>query len=262
MRVTKIMKPICVACMFVIAVSAVADDGRPNLGDYGTPELFEAIRTLEDGWQPVSEGVWQRENPDGRVESYVTGVKGLSWAVAELESRLASWVDLYLIEQDESLQEILDIYVQQINELHARIAQAEKQPLSKAAELPAPTCSQYNLGLSAAAFPLSCGNRATASSFYNTNDSACPACSIYAYAFVSRTCNNTTNTQSQTCSDNGTNVSCSVAAQLTGAVSSCYSYGFASVSCPAPLSFYLSVWEDDTRCATGICLACPVTHEQ
>jgi hypothetical protein len=43
---------------------------------------------VQAGWKPVSEGVLQRSKGGNKVESLVSGVKGFTWKLRQLEAQL------------------------------------------------------------------------------------------------------------------------------------------------------------------------------
>ncbi len=254
------MKPttiltLTIACLIAVTGTAYAGDAL----EVTSPGELRVIAA--EGWNPVTAGVWERVHPDGRVETYATGEDGLSWVLLELRAQLETLVDRYLRSPDEDMIEVLETHMALIEDIEGNLLEAGTAgPQTKAAE--PESCSQFSLGILAWAGPIICGNRAAADSHYYTTDPECPACSVYAYAYAERTCGSTTSWSSQSCGDTGRNVTCNVSASETGAFSSCYSYAFSSVTCPSPLSLYLSTWDDSTSCASGMCARCAEEEEK
>jgi hypothetical protein len=157
----------------------------------------------------------------------------------------------FLANPDEGTKEILETQLAMISEVERNI---ENWRPSAAPEALAPYCY---IAWDASAGPTSCGNQASAyADYYGDSTSACfGSCTVYAYAYVSRTCGTTTNTNSQTCTDSGINKSCSASASLGSCSSSCYSNGYSSISCP---SLFKSKSATSYSCSTGLCCVCPI----
>ncbi len=215
----------------------------------GDPASILAAPEAAEGWVEVSEGAWQRIAKDGGVETTAQGKAGLTWVLQDLRTELTYLVSEFLTNPDEETKEILDMQLQMIAEVERNVANWRPQV---APEKAAPFCF---IDWNASAGPTSCGNQAAAdASYYGTSTSACfGSCTVYAFAYVSRTCGNGTKTSSQTCSDSGIDKTCSASASLGGCVNNCYSYGYSSISCP---NLFKSTSASSTQCSTGLCCAC------
>lgn len=217
---------------------------------------LEALKDPASGWRPVTKGVWTRPTPDGRTETYVEGREGLTYVLPALRTHLAELVDAYLARPDSERYVALEEYSRFIEKVEKAAAGKGSSPDQGSL---AKTSCQYSFGYGADAFPSHCTNQAQANASYSAVSSGerCGKCDVYAYAYVERTCGGTTNTQSQSCSDHGTNVSCSASASLGTSASSCYGYAFASIYCPDLNNLYLSTSDTDTACGVvGSCSFC------
>ncbi len=254
---------LAIACLIVMTATVYADEALEIVAP-GTLDVLTALES--EDWNPVAEGAWERIHPDGRVETYATGEEGLSWVLLELRAQLETLVDRYLSFPDEEMREVLETHMALIEDIEGNLLEAgTRAPETKAAS---ENCTEIFLGQSAEAGPLSCGNEATAGSYYYADlysyppNPYCTPCTVHAYAYASRTCGPTTTASADSCTDTGTVVNCYAQTSQTGAFSSCYSYAFASLSCPAPLSLYLSTSDSSTSCATGMCPRCAEEEEE
>ena len=73
--------PAILALSLCLAAGAHAAPAAPVLAD---DPLASAVKA---GWKPVSEGVLQRSKGGNKVESLVTGVKGFTWKLRQLEGQ-------------------------------------------------------------------------------------------------------------------------------------------------------------------------------
>ena len=209
----------------------------------GDPASILAVPNAAEGWIEVAEGAWQRIGEDGSVETTAQGKAGLTWVLQDLRNELTYLVSEFLTNPDEETKEILDTQLQMIAEVERNIADWRPQP---APEKVLPYCA---IVWDAAAGPSGCDNQSSASASYSGSSKAdCfGSCTVYAYAYVSRTCNRTTNTTSQTCTDSGINKYCAASASISGPFSSCYSYGYSSISCP---NLFKSKSASSTKCSS------------
>lgn len=213
---------------------------------------LESLRSpAGEGWLPVAKGVWKRPAADGRTETYVQGPEGLAYVLPTLRAHLAELAKAYVEWPDSERRDDLEEYTRFLKRVEGAVARGRsgrpRDSLAKA------DCPQTTFSYGADAFPSAqCTNNATANASANT----CVSCDVYAYAYVERTCRNVTTTRSQSCSDSGTNVSCTANASLNGATNSCYAYAFSSIYCAALNNLYLSASDSSTSCGTGLCAIC------
>ena len=213
-------------------------------------------------WVPVAEGLWQRSTPDGRTETYATGAEGLRKALPQLRARLVEAVETFLADPTEDMKQVLDTQTRLIEQVEQGIAQAERRTAQglSSATAPLAACQRtFNYGAEAQA--VVCTTYGDANASYSTN---CPeSCEVYAYAYTRRTCGNVTSSTSQSCTDSGTNVSCSASVSMNGGFNvpynnSCFTEAAASIYCQALNQLYLSDYDSDIACKDRIssCTEC------
>lgn len=209
-------------------------------------------------WVPVAEGLWQRSPGEGRVETYAEGAEGLREALPRLRARLVDAVEAFLADPTEDMKQILDTQTRLIQQVEQGIARVERG--LSVAVAPAANC-QRTFSYGADAYASACTSYGDANASYFTT---CPeSCEVYAYAYSQRTCGNTTTSNSQSCTDSGTNVSCSASASKGGPFNvpysnSCFTEAAASIYCPALNQLYLSDYDSEIACRDrmSVCQEC------
>ncbi len=198
------------------------------------------------GWTQVEEGLWERIALDGRKEKFVSGVAGLEKVLPSLREQLASLMDTYLTHPTAANKRALDQQSQLISAVEANVGSARgKNPGTKAAAAPCSRTYTYSADTSYH----HCLDQAYASAGYSTsNPTACPQqCTVYSYAYVSKYCGGVQTQDSQSCTQTGTNVSCSSFVE-NYAGTNCYHYAYASIHCPQLNNLYLSQSDFATTC--------------
>lgn len=237
----------CTLCL--IALPAVAE--RPLTVDVPVADAGEP------DWLPIAEGVWQRSHADGRVQTRIEGQAGLAWALPSMRLELEALTRAFLDDPSGALEEDLEAHLAVIDQMEALLAgkQPEAGRDGGLDHVTAASCTR-TFTVSASAGPIQCGATGSASSSYSTNCSE--QCTVYARGLARKVCSGTTTTNQQTCSNTGTNVSCSSSAQINHPFNSCYSEGYAYIFCPALNNLLIEEFDSNTTCNTGggFCLAC------
>ena len=206
-------------------------------------ETLSSITT--DGWSEIQPGVQQRLNEEGRWETRATGPEGLEYGLDLLRAQLATLTRVYLENPtDQTRQAVAD---------HTRFIEAVEAGtlprLTTRRAAPKLTCD-YDLDLGTDAGPNSpphCGGHTSAHASYVVEGVDCDACYIYTYTYWAQDCVNQTLTGSLSCSDYGTNVSCSVwdhpPYQPNDLI---HVYAYAYIYCPTINSLFLSDVSSET----------------
>jgi hypothetical protein len=253
MRSISKAKWICVLVFAVLALPGALSAGVRAESDGGIS--LEALQDPVNGWQPVAKGVWRRSTPDGRTETYTQGREGLAFVLPTLRTHLAELVEAFLEQPDSERYDAMGEYSRFIEKVEKAVGGAAPGRQGASTK----TSCQYSFNYGADAFPsMACRNNATANASYSATSSGerCAKCDVYAYAYVERTCSGTTTSQSQSCTDSGNPASCAASASLNTAASSCFAYAFASIFCADLNNLYLSTFDTDTGCGSGLCLFC------
>ena len=207
-----------------------------------------------EGWKQVSEGVFERERGEGKVEHLGYGLEGLSWTIGKLTQQLERLMREYERYPSEDLARIID-------DLSVDIANAKRELRSMpdgisvmAEAVTGPSCSNICYGASADAFYLTSvqGVKAVADAKFNSSCGYSGTTSAYAYARA--TLNGTTNTVSQSDPDSGTNITSTATATANGGSVSgipCYSEASASAASSA-LGISYSTSDTNSSCPVAV----------
>jgi hypothetical protein len=199
------------------------------------------------GWTQVEEGLWERTALDGRKEKFVSGIAGLEKVLPSLREQLGSLMDAYLNHPTAANKRALDQQSQLISAVESNIGSARgKNPAGVKAAATACTRT-FTYGANTSYHH--CLDVAASNASYSTsNPTACPQqCTVYSYAYVSKYCGGVQTQDSQSCTQTGTNVSCSSFVE-NYAGTNCYHYAYASIHCPLLNNLYLSQSDFATTC--------------
>lgn len=233
------------------AVLAAPGSGAPLAVKPAQPEAptESFIHPLEylllDDWQAVAPNVMRRELDDGRIQTWATGLRGLSWMVNRLAEELATMERDYRVAPSEQLWKAIRAHEDLLEEARSRYGEAFADgPNSLRPMLiePDPGCD-VSWGYHAYANP---GASASADAYFYNNCGY--SAKTYAYAYVRTTENGVTNTASQSDpSGPGANVNSYAAKSLPAdwTTDSCYSYARAYVD--SPFGFFEET-DSDSSC--------------
>ena len=231
---------------WVAATSPLAaQDGREQ-----SPGSLLAAPSAADGWSPIADGVWERTDASGNVETRASGKAGLAWDLQKQRAELEALVSEYLAKPDPELKKLLDIQLQINRDLENSVKNWTAQV---APGLVSPACA---INWQASAGPISCGNKGSADvSYFGSSEEDCfGSCYIYAYAFTTRGCGGKYTNVVDHCSDTGINIACSAQSVQTGCYTSCWSKGKAKIICP---DFTIQKTLTNTVCSSGgLCCTC------
>jgi len=192
---------------------------------------------LKEGWNPVAEGVLQRDRGDGTVETFAFGSEGLTWAAQQLAGQLERMEREYAQYPSKKLAGAIAKQRAQIAHVEKTHQAAEKSGEPEGAyDKSDPPCT-ISYGGDASAFPLSGGGAgAKSNALFHNNCGLVGDTNAYAYSRA-RT-GTTTNVQTTTDPrSNGTWYD-SVAAASTAGSSDCYSEASAHVTSGSLGIFY------------------------
>ena len=224
--------------IFALSLSLSTINSRPAAA--ATPATADdpLIAMAQAGWKPVSEGVLQRSKGGNKIESLVTGVKGFTWKLRQLEGQ----------------QEILRAAFEEQPTLELRRALAAmrkaivstKQTIQRIQAHPGATdgkvsCS-INFGYDADAYGLtsSVGVGGTASANFNSNCAFTGEVYAYAYSQARTQAGLMTVLTKTDGPRSGANVSASAVGSVNG-VTECYSHAESSMTTNSlnPSSYYI-----------------------
>ncbi|HWM94056.1 MAG TPA: PKD domain-containing protein [Thermoanaerobaculia bacterium] len=200
-----------------IGLMALAGADRLWAADPAKKQAADLRTKMEaEGWQQISEAVFERQLGPGKVEHLGYGREGLAWTISKLTRQLESLMQEQESYPSEKLARIID-------ELSVKISRAKRElrnmPMglsSMTAALTGPSCSNICYSATADAFHLTNvqGVKAVAEAKFN---STCGySGDTYAYAYARATLNGTTNTVTQSDPDSGTNIISSATATANG----------------------------------------------
>jgi hypothetical protein len=193
---------------------------------------------VQAGWKPVSEGVLQRSKGGNKVESLVTGVKGFTWKLRQLEAQLE------ILRSDFEANPTLEL--RRAIAAQRKAVVSTKQLIQRLQANPGATDGKIsctiNFGYDSDAYPLSSavGVGATANANFNSNCSF--SGEVYAYSYSKATTQSglvTTLTKVDG-PRSGANVSASAVGSVNG-VTDCYSHAESSMTSNSisPSSYYI-----------------------
>ena len=224
-------------------------DARPGLAAAET--VGDPLTAMvQAGWKPVSDGVLQRSKGGNKVESLVTGVKGFTWKLRQLEAQLE------ILRSDFAENPTLDLRraiaaqrkavvstKQLIQRLQANIAAGVTDGKV--------SCS-INFGYDSDAYPLgsSAGVGATASANFNSNCAFSGEVYSYAYSKARSASGLLTELIKTDGPRSGANVSASAVSSVSG-VTECYSHAESSMTTNSlnPSSYYIV--DDNYSCPSA-----------
>ena len=244
------------------AVTVMALLGFAGISNAQTRLTITDGREVEDlmaqGWKQIEEGLWQRKSPEGRTETFVTGAEGLEKALPILRQQEMRLMEAFLAKPNERNKHALDEQSQLVDAVEANVQAARARTgrtkgLAPTEPALAAACTR-NFSYGADVRSFHCIDVADSSASYSTsNPTACPEqCTVHTYSYISSTCGGTLYEDTQTCTQTGTNVSCSSWAQGSYA-GPCYDYAYASIHCPQLNNLYLSQTDYWTTCPTYCC---------
>lgn len=246
------MKTLRITALVALVLMGLAGVSGAQTTRLTLTDGHEAADLAAQGWTEVAEGLWQRGSMDGRKETFVTSAAGLEKVLPVLREQEARLMETFLAKPTRANRKALDAQTQLVAAVEANlIAARAKKPAAKADEEAAAACTR-NFSYGADVRSFHCYDVADASASYSTsNPTACPEqCTVHAYSYISTTCGGTLMENTDSCTQTGTNVSCSTWAD--GYFSApCYDYAFASIHCPQLNNLYLSQSDYTTGCFCG-----------
>lgn len=198
---------------------------------------------IAQGWTQAEEGVWRRTAPDGRKETFVSGAAGLAKVLPALREQQARLMEAFLAHPTKGAKRALDEQSQLVDAVAANVTAGRANKAASTAG-----CTRtFSYGADVRSFH--CGDVADSSASYSTsNATSCPEqCTVHSYSYISSTCNGVLTEDTDTCTQTGTNVSCSSWAS-GGYTVGCYDYAYASIHCPQLSDLYLSQSDYTTAC--------------
>lgn len=253
----KILTCFAVLALCIGLTPAVAQATAPLVGSTG----------MTEGWTQADDGLWQRIDDAGHFQTLAVGPGAPELALADLRASLPALVDAYLSDPTEELGVAIDRMLDHIAALEEKVAQQAaagelglrslQPPDPKVPVLPA---CDITVSVGADAYPTNCGAGGDASVSYQ--NSCNQVCLINSYAYAqARTCAGQLLSSSDSCSDQGVNISCSSATGEAG-VNDCYSYASAYIYCDVLGSvwdYYLTTNDSNSSCTSPhVACLCPV----
>jgi hypothetical protein len=203
---------------------------------------------VQAGWKPVSEGVLQRSKGGNKVESLVTGVKGFTWKLRQLEAQLE------ILRSDFEENPTLDL--RRAIAAQRKAVVSTKQVIQRLQANPGATdgkisCS-INFGYDSDAFPLSSavGVGATANANFSSNCAFSGEVYAYSYSQATSASGLLTRLTKVDGPRSGANVSASAVGSVNG-VTDCYSHAESSMTSNSlnPSSYYIV--DDNYTCPSA-----------
>jgi hypothetical protein len=211
-----------------------------------------------EGWQEISEGVFERQLGANKVEHLGYGREGLSWTIGELNRQLESLRKENETYPSEKLAKIIDDLTYKSAKARHELWRMEQGPAkglsSVTAAVAGASCSSICYSATADAYALTSPPQGVGAIADATFNSTCGySGDTYAYAYSRATLSGTTTTVSQSDPHTGTSVSSHAAATVYGgsvtgipcyseassyaqssALGISYSTSDTNSSCPAP----------------------------
>jgi hypothetical protein len=215
----------------------------------------ESASLLSQGWTETSPGLWERFNLEGQKETFVSSAEGMRAVLPTLKEQAKQRFEAYLAKPTAANQRAYDEHKALVDSVVANLqspASSRKRLEQGSDQALAPACTRtFSYGTLINTFH--CVDQSYASASYSvSNATSCPEqCTVHAYSYGSLTeCGVGPYTDSQSCTQTGTNVSCSTYASGTFGTfgTSCYYYAFASVHCPALNNLFLSQSSNSPAC--------------
>ena len=259
------MKKLCTAILCLAGILGVQQPSAAGSQKQTWKDIKAELRA--DGWNQVSEKVFERQVTETRVERLAYGREGLVITISEMKSRLKSLEEEYQRHPSEDLAKV-------IANLAARIEAAREQLRAPADGIASMTeasvtgCNRCYSG-TADAYPLTSSQGVGAVADAKFTSDCGNSGNTYAYAYARATLNGTTTTKTQEDPRSGSNATSHAAAAVNGSVD-CFSEAYASTqssalgisysttdtnySCPAtatPLSASISGTDYEYFAGTG-----------
>jgi hypothetical protein len=182
-----------------------------------------------EGWKQISDGVFERQQTDTKVERLAYGRESLVWTIGELKGRLKSLREEYQRHPSEDLAKVID-------NLTTRIANTREELRGPAEGTSSLNKASIGCGrcYSAAvdAYPLTSSQGVGAVAEAKFSSDCGNSGDTYAFAYARATLNGTTTTKTQEDPRSGSNVTSHAEATVNGSVD-CYSEAYASTQSSA-----------------------------
>lgn len=239
-------KKIGIAVLCVIGILGVQHLSAAGPEKETWKEIKGKLRA--EGWKQVSNGVFERQPTETKVERLAYGREGIVWTIGELKGRLKSLREEYQLHPSEDLAKVIE-------NLTARIANAREElrgpgtaeGLSSLSEASTVGCSRcYSATVDAYPLTSSQGVGAVADAKFSSDCGN--TANTYAYAYARATLNGTTTAKTQEDPRSGSNITSHAAAVMNGSVD-CYSEAYASTQSSA-LNISYSTTETNYSCPT------------
>lgn len=198
------------------AEEAAGRAGRPEAGQRGE-------------WTKVTKGVWTRRTAEGTTETYAVGAQGMKWALVSTQRELSKVMALYQKEPTAERWQQVETLLKTIRkaEAAARNEAVEDLGLEEKADEDTPVVDVCHYdAVHANAYSLIAGIAANA--YADHCDTGGRSGDVYARAYAQVTSGGVQTQQTQTCAHSGREVSCSVAASVSG-TGYCTSEAYSSV---------------------------------
>jgi hypothetical protein len=246
---------LCVSILGIGSQSGLAQSLQP----LQPQEPDWLIRMYDDGWQKMQEGVLQRGEGGGRVETFTYGAEGLRWHIAGLEERLDFLEGLYHDQPNPDLASTIDHFRGELLDSTVRLESGQVGDPFAADQLNDGCDVAY--GGDASADPLvgaqAPGVTASANAYFHNTCGYVG--NTYAFAYVEATAGTVSSTKTQEDPRYDGTWLDSTAQWSLGGSTGCYSTAYASVTvhqlpelninyevddtnydCPAPLEVQVS----------------------